>query len=165
MLPGLWDLPTPGIEPASPALAVCTGPPGTSLFLFLNQIYPYLLFSRGTLPLFWIFSPSCRWTPGVPPRGPSTGLQWAHRSDSDPRTPPPEAGSKFHEAVKAPSTKAGTQAPSSFPAHTLHAAQKTKLLSHLCLLLHQTLAARHPSQSSAHFLPENMVQWSWLFCS
>ena len=114
---------------------------------FLNQIYPYLLFSRDTLPLFWIFSPSCRWTPGVPPRGSSTGLQWAHGSDSDPRTPPPEAESKFHEAAKAPSTKAGTQAPSSFPTHTLHAAGKTELLSHLCLLLHQPLQPDIPARA------------------
>ena len=148
----MWDLPTPGTEPVSPALAVIPGWPypldhqGRPFSYILKPNLPIFAF-RDTLPLSWIFSPSCRWTPGVAPRGSSTGLQWAHGSDSDPRTPPPEAGSKFHGAAKAPSTKAGTQAPSSFPAHTLHAAGKTELLSHLCLLLHQPLQPDIPARA------------------
>ena len=37
LLPGMWDLPGPGLEPVSPALAggfLITAPPGKSTFLF-----------------------------------------------------------------------------------------------------------------------------------
>ena len=46
---GMWDLPGPGIEPVSPALAggfLTTGPPGKSMnmmnFAFVIHLFPYL---------------------------------------------------------------------------------------------------------------------------
>ena len=41
LLRGMWDLPGPGLEPVSPALAggfLTTAPPGKSPRLFLNQL-------------------------------------------------------------------------------------------------------------------------------
>ena len=38
----MWDLPGPGLEPVSPALAggfLTTAPPGTSLHLFLSEAF------------------------------------------------------------------------------------------------------------------------------
>ena len=47
LLRGMWDLPRPGLEPASPALAgrfSTTVPPGKPPTNFLNRsIYPFLL--------------------------------------------------------------------------------------------------------------------------
>ena len=47
-LRGTWDLPRPGLEPASPALAgrfSTTAPPGKPSFFFLNRvIYIYIYF-------------------------------------------------------------------------------------------------------------------------
>lgn len=100
----------------------------------------------------------------LPPHGSTTGLQRAHSSDSDPKTPPPQAGSKFR-GVSSPPTARGWDPGRRQLSHRLYAAGITQLLSHLCLPLHQTPAARHPSQSSAHFLPEDTVQWSCFFCS
>ena len=45
LLRGMWDLPRPGLEPMSPALAgrfSTTAPPGKPLFLFLIFIYYWL---------------------------------------------------------------------------------------------------------------------------
>ena len=42
LLRGMWDLPGPGIEPVSPALAgrfLTTAPPGKSLYILLNGDY------------------------------------------------------------------------------------------------------------------------------
>ena len=47
LLRGMWDLPGPGLEPVSPALAggfLTTVPPGKSLFLFLYKIFLFYFF-------------------------------------------------------------------------------------------------------------------------
>ena len=48
LLRGMWDLPRPGLEPVSPALAgrfSTTAPPGKPLCPFLNQIFVCLFVS------------------------------------------------------------------------------------------------------------------------
>ena len=62
LLHGIWDLPGPGLEPVSPALAgrfLTTAPPEKSCILLLNAL-PYLELSRQKifdkrleLPTFW----------------------------------------------------------------------------------------------------------------
>ena len=47
LLCGMWDLPRPGLEPVSPALAgrfSTTAPPGKPLTFFFNKIYFIFLF-------------------------------------------------------------------------------------------------------------------------
>ena len=47
LLCGMWDLPSPGLEPVSPALAgrfSTTAPPGKPLTFFFNKIYFICLF-------------------------------------------------------------------------------------------------------------------------
>ena len=47
LLHGMWDLPRPGFEPVSPALAgrfSTTAPPGKPIVLFLSIIFRYLFF-------------------------------------------------------------------------------------------------------------------------
>ena len=51
---GMWDLPRPGLEPLSPALAgrlSTTAPPGKPLFLFLIFIYSFIY----VFWLHWVF--------------------------------------------------------------------------------------------------------------
>ena len=46
LLRGLWDLPTPGIEPVSPALAggfLSTVPPGSPLAGFLRRVIMFVI--------------------------------------------------------------------------------------------------------------------------
>ena len=53
LLRGMWDLPRPGFEPVSPALAgrfSTTAPPGKPLLYHLKLVFPYL-FS------FWMIRP------------------------------------------------------------------------------------------------------------
>ena len=72
-LHGVWDLPRPGLEPVSPALAgrfSTTAPPGKPPDLFLLLCFPLLLFTKrilsihnglpqGALPLCLNVKPKC----------------------------------------------------------------------------------------------------------
>ena len=54
----MWDLPGPGLEPVSPALAgrfLTTAPPGEPLFLILYCVYPEVGSVDHTAVLFLIF--------------------------------------------------------------------------------------------------------------
>ena len=56
LLHGMWDLPGPGLEPVSPALAagfLTTAPPGKSPNVFLLNIFPLLIPKDHTIGLFF----------------------------------------------------------------------------------------------------------------
>ena len=82
LLRGMWDLPRPGLEPVSPALAgrfSTTAPPGKPCKAFLKTIYIFYLFYFW---LHWVFVAACGLSLVVASRGysslQSTGfsLRW-----------------------------------------------------------------------------------------